>query len=99
MDSIRSIPPSSTSIIWKLCEICRKGIPIQEYDMVLVDGSDGFMQPVVQIDQAFMLRVRICGLVQDVVSCNPGIISVVGRELLPEPDKAVLEVFVSPEVT
>lgn len=66
--------------------------------MVLVDGSDGFVQPVVQIDQPFMFGVRIRGLIQDVVAGDPGIIFVARCELLPKPDKAVLEVLVSPEV-
>ena len=98
MDGIGSIPPPSTSILRKLCEIRRKGISIQENDVVLVDGPDSLVQPVVPINQPFMFRVRICRLVQDVVAGDPGIIFVVGRELLPEPDEAVLEVLVSPEV-
>lgn len=98
MDGVGRIPPSSASVLRELCKIRREGISVQENDMVLVDGSNSLMKPVVQVDQAFMLWVRICRFVQDVVSGDPGIIFVVRCELFPEPDEAILEVFVSPEV-
>ena len=64
--------------------------------MVRVDRADRGVHPVVEVDQAGLVRVR--GLVERVVARDPGVVPVVLRELFPEPDGAVLEVLVVPEV-
>lgn len=65
--------------------------------MGLVNSTDGIVQTVINRDEPSVLWVRICGLVEDIVSCNPGVAFVPRCELLPEPDEAVLEIFVLPE--
>ena len=42
--------------------------------------------------------LRVCRLVHRVVTSNPLVVFIVLRELLPEPDKSILEIFVNPEV-
>lgn len=65
--------------------------------MIRIDVSDGFIDPVVPRLKSVMLWVA--RLVHGIVSSNPGVVLVMLSELLPEPDRAVLEVFVVPELS
>ena len=64
--------------------------------MVRVHRADRLVDAVVERDDARVVRVR--GLVERVVARDPRVSDVVLRELLPEPDDAVLEVLVLPEL-
>ena len=72
-----------------------EGVAVQPEDMVRIDGADSGLEPIIERRQAPVLRVA--GLVERVVSRDPGVSTVVSGKLLPEPDSAVLVVFVVPE--
>ena len=93
MDRVRRIFPLLVGIA-KVRKIRRKGVPVKEDGVVWVNGADGSVDFVVEPDDSSMLRVG--GLVQRVVTCNPLVVFVVPRKLCPKPEDTVLEVFVVP---
>ena len=63
--------------------------------MIRVDSPYRVLHPShhrIEYDARFLQR-----LVQDVVTCNPGVVLVVLSKMFPENDSTVLEVFVYPE--
>jgi hypothetical protein len=72
-----------------------EGVAVEPEDVLGVDGADRGLDAVVEGGQAPVLRVA--RLVDRVVAGDPGVGLVVCSELLPEPDGAVLVVFVLPE--
>lgn len=77
-------------------EVRRKGVAVPEENMLLVNLPDGVVYPDVEVDEAGLGRV--CRFVQGVETGDPGVVLIVGRELLPQPHCAILEVLVYPEV-
>ena len=73
------IPPSSFDIFGKLCEIRRKGVSVQKDYMFLVNFSHRLNQTVIDTDDSLMERMRIGWFVEKIVSCYPGIGSIVRR--------------------
>lgn len=72
-----------------------EGVPVQKQDMVRVDLADRLFQAHVERRQADVLRVA--RLVDQVVAGNPSVGFVPCRDLLPQPDSAVLMVAMIPE--
>lgn len=79
-----------------MAEIRREGVPIEIDCMVRVDCPNSLVYLMIEVDQPRMRRVG--RFVHRVVGRDPRIADVVLRELLPEPDRPVLEVLVHPEV-
>ena len=69
-----------------------EGVAVEPEDVVGVDGADGGFDAGVECGETEVLWVA--GLVDRIVARDPGIISVAGRELLPQPDCAVLVILV-----
>ena len=80
--------------IAKVRKVRCEGVSVKEDGMVWVDGADGSVDFVVEPDESSMLRVG--GLVQRVVTCDPLVVFVVLRKLCPKPEDTVLKVFVVP---
>lgn len=95
MDRISHILPALIRVP-KVAEVRREGVPIEIDRMVRVDRPNSLVDPMVEVDQAGMRRVG--GFVHRIISRDPRVADVVFRELLPEPDRSVLEVLVHPEV-
>src|SRR4051812_28665435 len=72
-----------------------KCIPIQPQNMIRIDGADSGFETLVECWETVV--EWIAGLVDGVVACDPGVVFVVCCEFGPEPDGAVLVVFVFPE--
>ena len=93
MDRVRRIIPPLVGIA-KLRKVRRESVSIKENGVVWVDGADGSVDFIIELDESSMLRVG--GLVQRVVACDPLVVFVVLRKLCPKPEDTVLEVFVVP---
>lgn len=78
-----------------MAEVGAESVTIQEQNVVRVDGSDCLFNSDVEIDQPGVLLVR--GLVQGVKAGDPCVVFVVGSEVFPDLDSAVLEVLVNPD--
>ena len=59
----------------RLCTVESKGSSLEEEDMILIDGSDGLLHPLVECQQAYVLDIR--RLVQGVIPSYPGVVLVV----------------------
>lgn len=70
-------------------------VTIEPEDVVRVDGTDSGLEAVVKGWETVVKRVA--GLVDGVIACDPGVISVVLCDLTPEPDRSVLVVLVVPK--
>ena len=77
-------------------EVARERVSVEEERVVRVHGADRLVDAVVERDDARLVRIR--RLVERVVARDPRVADVVLRELAPEPEDAVLEVLVVPEL-
>lgn len=82
--------------VTKVAEVGGEGVAVEEDSVAWVDGADGFVDAVVEGDDAGVFGVG--GLVDGIVACDPLVGFVVLGEAFPEPYDAVLEIFVVPEV-
>lgn len=73
----------------------RERVPIQPQDMLRVNCPNGLLHALVERRQPHVLR--IAGLVQRIIPGHPGVAAIPGCDLLPQPDGAVLVVFILPE--
>ena len=80
--------------IAKVRKVRREGVSVKKNGMVWVDGADCSVDFVIEPDESSVLRVG--GLVQRVITCNPFVVFVVLCKLCPKPEDTVLEVFVVP---
>lgn len=94
VDGVRGVLPAGVRIA-KVREVGGECVTVEEDSMVWVNGTDGGVDAVVEADEACV--GVICGLVQWVVPCDPFVVLVMSSEFLPEPNGAVLEVFVVPD--
>src|SRR5258708_26426697 len=70
-------------------------IPLQEENVVGVDGSDGLVElPVERFNLSF---ARIGRLIDGVIASHPGVILVASSDCLPQMNDSILEVLVLPE--
>ena len=95
VDRVRDVLPPLVRVP-EVREVTRERVPVEEERVVRVHRADRPVDAVVERDDARVVRVR--GLVERVVARDPRVPDVVLRELLPEPDDAVLEVLVLPEL-
>ena len=93
MDRVRRIIPLLVGIA-KLRKVIRKSVSVKENGMVWIDSADSRVDFIVEPDESSMLRVG--GLVQRVITCDPLVVFVVLRKLFPKPEDTVLVVFVVP---
>jgi len=81
--------------IAELGKIGRKGVSVKENGMVGVDSANDVVDLVVEFDEPTVLGIG--RLVEWVVASNPFVAFVVLGELRPEPEDAILEVFMVPD--
>ena len=67
--------------------------------MVALDRTNSVVQPVVDIHQPSLSGMRVSWFVEEVVTHDPRVALIMSRDLLPQPYKPVLEVFVPPEAS
>jgi len=94
MDRVGRVLPSFMRIT-ELGKIGRKGISVKENGMVGVDSANDVVNLVVKFDEPTVLGIG--RLVKWVVASNPFVAFVVLGELRPEPEDAILEVFMVPD--
>lgn len=93
MDRVAGVVPVLVRVT-EVREIRREGVGVEENCMVRVNRANRGVHLVVECDQSCVLRVG--RLIERVVSCDPLVIFVVLRELGPQPEDTVLEIFVIP---
>ena len=93
MDRVRRIRQFRVDVP-EVGKVGREGVSVPEQSVLLVDCTDRVVHPDVKLDYARMRGIR--GLVERVVSRDPLVIFVVLRELGPQPEDTVLEIFVIP---
>ena len=94
MDRVRRVRPPLVGVP-EVRKVRGEGVPVEEEHVVGVDGADGVVHGGVEGHDAGVLRVG--GLVERVVPGYPFVVFVVLGELGPEPEDAVLVVFVVPD--
>lgn len=94
MNGISRVVPFLVGVA-KVREIRCEGVPVEEDDVVGVNGPNGWEDSVVKIDDPSL--VWVSGLIECVVPSNPFVSLVVLCELLPQPNSAVLEILVIPD--
>lgn len=95
VNRVRRVCPLLVDVA-KVGKVGRERVTIKKDDMLGVDCADCFVHALVKADEG---RVRwVCGFVEGVVSRDPLVSGIVLRELGPQPDRAVLKVFVDPKV-
>lgn len=82
--------------VTKVGKVRGKRVSIKVNDVVVVDGANSVVHPLIKLDDGRVCRV--CGLVQGVVPRDPLVIDVVLRKLRPQPDRTVLKVLVDPKI-
>ena len=82
-------------VIPKMRKVRSKCIAVKENGMIRIHSANGIVDAIIKLNHTCM--GGISWLVERVVPCNPCVIAVVFGEFLPEPNNAVLEIFVKPE--
>ena len=95
VDRVRDVLPALMRVP-EVREVGRERVPVEEERVVWVGRTDRGVYAVVERDNARVVWVG--GLVERVIARDPRVAHIVLRELLPEPDDAVLEVLMLPEL-
>ena len=74
MDRVRGVRPPLVGIA-KMREIRGEGVPVEENDVVRIDGTNGTVDIVVELDQTGVLRIG--GFIERIVASDPLVILVV----------------------
>ncbi len=92
MNRINSIGPDLVS---EPGEIHAEGVPLEEDDVIWVNGSDNGVDSIIKCEESSPLFVG--RLIQKVVACNPSIWSISRGDVLPQVHNPVLKVLVIPK--
>ena len=94
MDRISSVLPLLV-VIPEMRKIRCEGIAVKEDCMMGVNIADGVVDAIVKLDHTCVRGIS--WFVERVIPRDPGVVTIVFGEFLPEPNNPVLEIFVKPE--